>query len=461
MKPERLIYTFVSYASHYDSDWGRGTAVEGVEKTAKLAHRYRIPVTWIVNRGSIPVLKERILEWHEAYGDEVILQAPFFMEDAGMSKSRFKSRLEEDWRLVREAFPWATVKIAGRGKIYNEIIEVLEELDFQGMWGYCWEQVWWDGITHKGIPWGSWYVDSNRYKVPHPGKGKIVACEWTARDLHQTWHTGSPVLYSTDPNDVLRAGLCAGDNIEYWKLVFDEYLDNTDHNDRVYFLQQQEAHEMEWSDMFRVFPASHAEACEGMLDLFFQYITGHNITLTTLPKALTQYHEENRVTAPVYMLTRDKPIRPARNEYTMTLGGAAAGPWPDTFLYYDSQCQLVFLDGECKPRLLRSYVGQWDMTEEFAEDIPPVFVTKYEKSEGMIEIIYEIGHWKPIPFGLAYWDDLAGYEISSSPAGVDARIIKDELVFLRFNLAGGKTELRLELSSKVGRGQTRLLKASL
>lgn len=445
MNPQRLIYTFVSYASHYDADWGRGTAVEGVERTADLAHRYGIPVTWIVNRGSIPVLRERIGAWHEAYGDDVILQAPFFMEDSGMSKGKFRQRLIEDWALVEEAFPWVSVKVAGRGKIYNEVIEVLEELDFQGMWGYCWEQVWWDGITHKGIPWGSWYVDSERYKVPHPGKGQVVAFEWTARDLHLAYHTGSPVLYSTDPNDVLRAGLCTGEDIAYWKLLFDEYLDNTDHNPQVFFLQQQEAHEMEFGERFTVFPASHVEACADMLDRFFAYITGFDITLTTLPKAVQLYGAQNAKTAPVYMLTRDKPIRPDVNDYTMTLGGVGLGPWPKTFFYYDSESQMAFVDGECKPRLLRNYLGQWNMQEEFAEAVPPVFVTGYSKTAEAIVLEYAIGIWKPMPFGLAYWDDLAGWEVASCTDGVEVKLIKGELAFLRFNLTGGKTAIRLEL----------------
>ncbi|MDR6551064.1 hypothetical protein [Paenibacillus qinlingensis] len=449
MKPQNLIYTFVSYASHYDTPWGRGVAVDGVERTARLAHAHGIPVTWIVNRGSVPVLGEQIRQWHEAYGDDIILQSPFFMEDCGMSKDAFKARLASDWQLVQEAFPWATTKVAARGKIYNEVIEALEELDFQGMWGYCWEQVWWDGITHKGIPWGSWYVDSHRYKVPHPGKGQVVACEWTARDLHASYHTGSPVIYSTDPNDVLRAGLCTGEDIAYWQMLFDEYLENTDHNDQVFFLQQQEAHEMEFTDRFQVFPASHVEACAGMLDRFFAYVAGCGATLTTVPKALAMYHERNASTAPSYMLTKDKPIRPAVNDYTMTLGGVAAGPWPDTFLFYDSQCQMIFVKGECKPRLVRNYVGQWNMQDDFEEKIPPLFITTYEKTSDRIELVYEIGNWKPMPFGLTYWDDeLSSYEIKSCSGDVETKMIKDELVFLRFNLTGEKRTIRLVLSKK-------------
>ncbi|MBW7453293.1 hypothetical protein ACFOLF_36445 [Paenibacillus sepulcri] len=448
MRPENLIYTFVSYASRYDTPWGQGTAIEGIERTAGIAHAHGIPVTWIVNGGSVPVLRERISEWHEQYGDDVILQCPLFVEDTGMSKAKLKAALQKDWRIVEEAFPWVKTKVAGRGKIYNEVIEVLEELDFKGMWGYCWEQVWWDGITHAGIPWGSWYIDSSRYKVPHSGKGSVVACEWTARDLNLTFHSGSPCIYSTDPNDVLRAGLCSGDNIDYWKNVFQDYLANTDHNDRIYFLQQQEGHEMEYTEQFSVFPAGDVEACSEMLDRFFGYISTFGITITTLPQAIEEYHARNSVTAPVFMLTRDTQIRPQINEYTMTLGGVGSGPWPDTFLYYDHECQMAFVEGENRPHLLRNYVGKGNMNEDFIEKTPSVFVTRYDKTGDRIDIEYKVNIWSPMPYGLVYWEDLNGYEIESCPDGVKTKLIKDRLVFLRFNHTGEPRTVRLALRRK-------------
>jgi hypothetical protein len=448
MKPENLIYTFVSYASHYDKPWGQGVALEGIDRTAQLAHKYGIPVTWIVNADSVPVLADRIRDWHKRYGDDVILQTPFFIEDAGADKGKFKKALEDSWRVVEAAFPWAKTKVAARGKIYNEVIEVLEELGFKGMWGYCWEQVWWDGITHKGIPWGSWYVDSNRFNAPHPGKGGVVACEWTARDLNLTYHSGSPVIYSTDPDDVYRAGLCSEDNIEYWKNLFHGYLENTDHNDQVYFLQQQEGHEMEFTERFSVFNAAQVVACGDMLDRFFAYISSYPISLTTLPKAIELYHAHNEVTAPSYMLTQDTLIRPEINDYTMALGGAGFGPWPETFLYYDQACQMAFVKGECKPHMLRNYLAADNSNNEFKEEIPQVFVTGYSKTEHHIELTYAIDCEKPIPFGLVYWDDLSGFEVASSPQVIEVKLIKDKLAFIRFDLTGGHTQLTLTLSKK-------------
>lgn len=445
MRPERLIYTFVSYASHRDTSWGHGSPDEGVDLTAKVAHKYGIPVTWIVNSGSIQVLGERIRKWHALYGDDVILHCPMDEHNIKNRKIELKQAFEREWKILKEAFPWAETKVCAQGGITNDLIEVLEGLEYKGLWGYCWEQIWWDGISHRGIPWGFWYIDSDRYKIPHPGQGKIVACEWTARDLNLSYHTGSPCIYSTDPNDVLRAGLCTGENIEYWKKLFADYLHNTENNEYVFFVQQQEAHEMEVSDAFAVYPMSDVEECAKMLDNFFKYMSGYAITYTTLPKAIELYHEKNQYTAPCYMLTNDSPIRPEINAYTMTLGGIGLGPWPETFFYYDTQCQMAFIKGECKPRMLRNYIGKWNMEDEFKENIPSVFVTKYNKSENLIEIEYEIGYHNPIPFGLVYWDDLTGFQVKACKGASEVKIIQDKLVFLRFNLTGEKKSIGIIL----------------
>src|SRR5690606_26829767 len=103
------------------------------------------------------------------------------------------------------------------------------------------------------------------------------------------------------------------------------------------------------------------------------YITSFPITLTTLPRAVERYHSSNSRTAPAYMLTRDTLIRPEINAYTMALGGAGFGPWPETFLYYDHECQMGFVKGDCKPHRFRSYVGEDRPLEEWVTRGPQVF----------------------------------------------------------------------------------------
>src|SRR5690606_11983162 len=104
--PENLIYTFVSYATLVDKRWGRGIALEGIDRTAAIAHKHGIPVTWIVNAGSAPVLAERICSWHEQYGDDVILQANFDASESELAKVQLKEALEQGWSALRHHYPW-------------------------------------------------------------------------------------------------------------------------------------------------------------------------------------------------------------------------------------------------------------------------------------------------------------------------------------------------------------------
>src|SRR5690606_5673714 len=102
----------------------------------------------------------------------------------------------------------------------------------------------------------------------------------------------------------------------------------------------------------------------------------------------------------------------------------------------------------CTPELMRNYVGKGNMTSELKEEVPPIFITDYQKTDDHIELYYEIGYWRPMPFGLAYWDDLDGYEVETAVGaeGVTAKLIKNKLVFLRFQLTGEPVRIKLTLT---------------
>ncbi|MGG1550135.1 hypothetical protein [Paenibacillus ferrarius] len=435
MQPERLIYTFVSYAASFQ---GRGVPVDGIYRIAELAHRYQIPVTWIVDRETTSLVQASIQAWHEQFGDSVILACPAYNNETELI-----TRLASEWTSVAEAFPWVTTKVLATGFITNELIQVMESQDFQGLWGYCWQQSWWDGISHRGVPWGFWYIDPAGYKRPQGSQ--IVAIEWTARDLNLALHTDDAVYYSTDPNDVLRAGLCTGDNIAYWQKLFDEYLHNTQNNDWVFFTQQQESHEMDASPTFLVCSEADIEESARMLENFWAYIAAYPIRKMNLPDAVDLYCGQYRQTAPSYMLTEDCEIRPALNAYTMLRGGIPQGPWPETFLYYDTECQLAFIKGKSRPHLLRNYRMQSGMETDFTDAIPETFVHTFEKSEARIEIHYVIETDRSLPFGLVYWDDLSGYRIQSCKEVIEAVIIEDKCAFIRFNLKGESKSVHIIL----------------
>jgi hypothetical protein len=88
------------------------------------------------------------------------------------------------------------------------------------------------------------------------------------------------------------------------------------------------------------------------------------------------------------------------------------------------------------------------MNDDFREEIPQIFVTLSEKSRERIRLTFDIGHWRPMPFGLTYWDDLSDFEVESCTGGADVKVIKDKLAFLRFNLTGDKRKIELNFRRK-------------
>jgi len=208
---------------------------------------------------------------------------------------------------------------------------------------------------------------------------------------------------------------------------------------------------MEYTDSFKVYPPTDIAATADMLDTFFHHVRRAGVTRTTLPAAVRQY-AANQATSPSYMLTPQSEAHVSLNKYTMTLGGVWPGPWPRTLFYYDKSCQMAFVEGECRPRMLRDYTrpnGRGD----FSVNVPWVVVeesdlTSYIKTDAFIEIRFTITTAEPTPFGLAYWDDLAGFEITQCHGGQGSRIISDQVAFVRVDVRPGVQQVDLRLERK-------------
>jgi len=238
----KLIFTFASSAYTVNAHWGKGIPKVGMDRLANVAHKYNIQVTWLIDPGVAKAMKEKIDEWHEKYGDGIELN----WESA---KIKDKEDLIKTLDSLKMFFPWSKINVAASGHRSNMMLQIVKDGGLSGVWGSCWEQVGVDKITDKGVPWGLYYVSDDNYKLPSlNGKG-LVSMEWTSRDLLKALHAQAPTIYSSDPNDVGRAGICTGDDIEYWKAMFDNYIRNIANNKFVFFQQHQEAHEMEYGDV--------------------------------------------------------------------------------------------------------------------------------------------------------------------------------------------------------------------
>lgn len=441
----RLIFTFTSLAYYVDAPWGRGLPREGFHRMAEVAHGQGVPVTWLVNARSAEAFKRELDEFHRRFGDEVGMVWGTSTATPGESDDP-----RADLEHLRALFPWSRVSIVGSGHRSNDMVRELAGLGVEGLWGSCWEQVEIDDITDRGAPWGTYYISMDNYKAPAAQPTPLVSFEWTARDLCKSLHSGNPTIFSSDPNDVARADLVHGSNIAYWTAMFDQYHRNLAHNDLVFFSMHQEAHEMEHSDVCRAYtPEEIADSAE-MMDAFFHYVRQKPcVELMTLPQAAQVYRAANpQGTASAYMLFDDIPTGPMAYWYTK---GTPPGPWPLTFLCYDAECQMAFIEGKFEPILLRNYRGATDPHDRhfFAErDIPRVRLPYGKEMVESGNFEFTIDSEKALPFGLAFWYDFSRWRVQRVEGVEHWKQIEDKLLFARMNLAPGKAVVRVRLERR-------------
>ncbi|HEX73387.1 MAG TPA: hypothetical protein ENN65_08745 [Candidatus Hydrogenedentes bacterium] len=436
-----FIYAFASLAARCE---GGETCIHGMRRLAAALHPHGVKITWLLRAESAARAAEQLTEWHNTYGDDAGIVPPEpWAEAFGLSLEEKVARLGAVRDAVRRALPWADPVITA-GHTDPDMARVCNALGFEGIWGYCWEQIEVDQITDRGGPWGLFYVDpTNRLR---PAKQRsVVALEWTARDLLKSYHSGNPCLYSTDPNDVARGGLCAWDRIDYWRALADNYIRNARYNRQVFLVQHQEAHEMERHPGWFCYTDEDIHEAAVMLEAFVKHIRPH-ARMMTLAEAARAYRAANERTASSYMLWEDAAHARPNPDYTWN---TCPGPWPKTFFFYDCDAQMAFVDGQVQPRLLRNYRRPWDDVQFFAEPCIPrpklVRNTQYVWSR---EIEIAVNSPAPMPYGVALWGDFSLYQIEESPGLIEGKILPRELLFLRFDLKEGENRITVRLIGK-------------
>jgi len=438
----KLIFTFASLAYTVDAEWGKGIPKIGMEKLAKVAHKYNIPVTWLIDLGSGTEMKSKINEWHDKNGDGIELN----WESA---KIKGKDDLIKVLDSLKILFPWSKVEVAASGQRSNKMLQNVKNGGLSGVWGSCWEQVGIDGITDRGAPWGYYYASDDNYKLPSlSGKG-LVSIEWTSRDLLKSLHAEAPTIYSSDPNDVGRAGLCTGDDIAYWKTLFDNYIRNISINKFVFFQQHQEAHEMEYGDVCKAYTLEDIDESEKMLDAFFAYVKsyGNMVEYKTITQAVQLYKENFSETEPAIMLFDDAPARKPIFWYA-TRANRASGPWPKTLLYYDKKCQLAFIEDQFKPIMYRDYINNREVYDPKHYQVDSPIEIKVRPPWGKVEptkIPIEIIADKEMPYAVTFWYDFNLYKIKSVDGAKYFGPVENQVIILRLDLKKGSNKISIQL----------------
>lgn len=434
-----LIYTFAALAAR--TAQGK-TCLDGMRALADVMHPRGVPVTWIVSPESAAIAREALTAWHKEHGDDIAVQLPPLTG----TYAEKKAYLEERRAAVRRILPWSEATLAGDVHCDPEIVRLLAETGFEGIWGFCWEQIEVDDITDRGCPWGFYYMDPADRLRP-AAQRSVVAIPWLSHDLLKAYHCGYAPLYTNDPNDVARTGVCSWENAAYWDAFLDNYHNNTRYNERVFLLQHQEAHEMECNDRNHCYTPEDIREAAIMMARHVDYLLRKpNVRVMGLREAVRYYREVNAGTAPSYMLWEDIPAPRPNPDYAWNV---SPGPWPKTFLYYDCGAQLVFIDGQVQPVCIRNYAKPWDAVDFYRESQVPrprlAYNTQYTWRR---EIELVVDSPKAMPYGMALWGDFSLYQIGEAPGLLAGKILPRELLFLRYDLQPGENRFKIALEGK-------------
>ena len=300
------------------------------------------------------------------------------------------------YTLAEGALPWfvPAVSVEGAGH-ERKIAELLSRGD-SGFWGITWNSDGTDGTADRGAPWGTYCADVASYKVPAPdGSCRLVAFEWTARDLTRAWLSlGTPQYsaeaeYSTDPDDVLRrGGFSPTGGATYVRRLVDAYA-AAGQTQPIVMMSQQE---------------SHDEASDPTTD---------GVVLGAL------YDEAKRVGMRALTLSGALPVarafsaRPRAVAFPFVAGGKptrynGASFSPGTIDYHDAKAGMSFIAGHTLPSRLFTYAH--DPVSVFNRplvetDPGPAYPQLTRIASGGGTLVLHFSSPAAMHFGVAIWSD--------------------------------------------------------
>jgi hypothetical protein len=356
--------------------------------------------------------------------------------------------------------PWAEANVIAADVKTEVLVEVLEELDCIGLWGYQWmagerengrreerEKGRKEDNGDRGCPWSFFYASREHYSAPVQHAGGLVAVESTSLDLNAAFHTGNSRVFSAAPNALRMSGLCADDGIVYPKALLDEYLKNSTWNRFAIFLQQQPAHEMEHASYGEYYDKGTISKIADILDGFLcEIASNHDIQALTLPQAINFYRREFEYTESCYMAF-DSIVPPSVDiDFYVPPVPKQNPPYPFMLFYYDRECQLIFREGQMTPIEMRNYVHPPFESKHYVEkEIPSMSHFRPSRDRDKLIMEFEIESIKQMPFGLAIWDDHSMFSLVST----NARLVKwigTYLLFIRMDLEEGLNRLEVSLT---------------
>lgn len=237
------------------------------------AHRYDLPVTWLIDGDVAEAGAADIAQWHQQYGDDVgLLPSSYFfnnavnynlerpLEDAvavleGTRAAVVTAMSAQGWRMqptIAGIDQWV-------GGLGSRWIAAGARIGLRAFWGICFDHETCDtSMYHEGAPWECYRMQPENFRYPTTSATALWGFPWTARDLVNSFleYPGASVFYSTDPDDISGCGILDA-QADYWDRLLTTHLANRDTCDGICIVIHNEDHD------------AHRLASEAYLEKFY------------------------------------------------------------------------------------------------------------------------------------------------------------------------------------------------
>ena len=440
-----LSYGLVSTAIAED----RERLLEGVRLLAEIAHKHGIPITWAVDTKSAPVVAKLLTTFHTENGD-----APLLMLDVrpiwetnweavrntnpGASTEAMASHLvtmreklpeyiiRERERLKR-TLPWAEISIAGAVFKNDTFLSALEQTDFQGLWGYHWNQQDVDEADPDVLKTEN---DRGGFGCFYPLEvsaafDAIVARGTTDAEFAESFEKIVGVPYHTadhldEDAHNLRAALLNGTAQHH----YDVYVGSTAWNQWLGYVEH-------------IDPLTVAHlGQEGLerLDAYFAHVVGIQDTKPLLlSQMVDDYIKHCKKTEPTAIVETSTELQKETAEPKSTL----------KMFYYDAAGEFTFVEGAMDPIEIKNYTGERVLQSEANRPVLISFLPTRHRTQLHIAIVVE--STRTMPYGIVVWGDHEGLQLTESNVD-DVKWIGEHSLFIRLTLQSGKNEFSVKLT---------------
>ncbi|MBT3270440.1 hypothetical protein HN371_25075 [Candidatus Poribacteria bacterium] len=420
---------------------------QGMAAIAELADNADVPITWALDVRSARSAASWLVE-RSNRPDTVILvlntgtwglsdtsAADANIDEAAERLVREREQLptrigQERDRLI-EALPGAKVTIAGAEAKNPALIYALESLEFQGLWGYRWNEAS-PRAMDRGCPFGYFFVSRDRQHSGGAPASTVVGVPRHSGDL-SFWRRmpPEPGVAPNAEDDIL-----IGEPAPTPIVIDLDTATTTAELRRVAACGEVNA----WNAVVQTI---HAEECAALTeqdtaDLNEVWAAAKEFGFTSTP--LTESVAEYRTRFPETEPTIQVADRAAASEGPARPGGSRE------FFYYDARGQYTFDDGGSAPTDCYNYVTAPASSRFLTEyELPTVTDFSSERRRSQLRLSLALESPKPMPYAMFMWNEHRHLSVVEENV-LELRWVDEHGMLILMDLEPGKNEFSVLLT---------------